>query len=138
MPAIGVKSALDTLALDPAGVLRPPATAARAGWYAKGTVPGQPGPAVIAGHVDSRSGPGVFFKLRLLKPGALVVVALDGGTSVRFRVTAVRTYPKDRFPTLEVYGPTPGPELRLITCGGDFDRRAASYLDNVVAFAVPA
>jgi hypothetical protein len=93
---------------------------------------------VIAGHVDSKTGPAVFFRLRQLKPGALVVVGLSGGGSVRFRVTTVRSYPKDKFPTNEVYGPTPAPELRLITCGGEYDRRAASYLDNVVAFAVPA
>jgi hypothetical protein len=138
VPSIGVASALDRLVREPSGVLQTPATPSRAGWFAGGAVPGEPGPAVIAGHVDSKTGPAVFFRLRLLRPGALVVVGLSGGGSVRFRVTAVRSYPKDRFPTTEVYGPTPAPELRLITCGGDYDRRAGSYLDNVVAFAVPA
>jgi sortase (surface protein transpeptidase) len=137
VPAIGVSSPLDRLTLERSGVLAVPRSAKRAGWFAQGSVPGAPGPAVIAGHVDSRSGPGVFSRLRQLRSGALVVVQLDTGARLRFRVTSVRRYAKDAFPTSEVYGPTPGPELRLITCGGEFDRRAAAYQDNVVAYAVP-
>jgi hypothetical protein len=137
VPSIGVSSPLDRLALEPSGVMQTPVSAARAGWFAGGPAPGEPGPAVIAGHVDSRSGPGVFFRLRLLRPGALIVVGMRGAAPMRFRVTAVRSYAKNAFPTGAVYGPTPGPELRLITCGGAFDRRASSYRDNVVAYAVP-
>ena len=108
---------------------------ARAGWYAAGVVPGDQGPAVIGGHVDSRSGPGVFFRLRTLRPGDLVDVTRSDGRTVRFSVIAVALYPKDRFPTEAVYGPTSGPELRLVTCGGTFDRSARSYDDNVVVDA---
>ena len=108
---------------------------ARAGWYAAGVVPGDQGPAVIGGHVDSRNGPGVFFRLRTLRPGDLVDVTRSDGRTVRFSVIAVALYPKDRFPTEAVYGPTSGPELRLVTCGGTFDRSARSYDDNVVVDA---
>ena len=114
----------------------PPADPARAGWYAAGVVPGDQGPAVIGGHVDSRSGPGVFFRLRTLRPGDLIDVTRSDGRTVRFPVIAVALYPKDRFPTEAVYGPTSGPELRLVTCGRAFDRSARSYDDNVVVDAV--
>jgi hypothetical protein len=77
----------------------------------------------------------VFFRLGAVQPGDTVRVARADGSVATFRVTRVASYPKDRFPTLEVYGNTPGPELRLITCGGDFDRTARSYLDNIVVYA---
>jgi sortase (surface protein transpeptidase) len=148
IPAIGVDTGLAPLHLDGAGRLPAPRSYDEAGWYAEGTVPGQPGPAVIAGHVDSVRGRAVFYQLRRLRPGDTVEVQLrcrgescpagQPQTWVAFRVTAVREYAKSDFPTAAVYGPTPDPQLRLITCGGEFDRTARSYLDNVVVSAVPA
>lgn len=136
IPALSVASPLEELVADPStGELAAPADPARAGWYAAGVVPGDQGPAVIGGHVDSRNGPGVFFRLRTLRPGDLVDVTRSDGRTVRFSVIAVALYPKVRFPTEAVYGPTSGPELRLVTCGGRFDRSARSYDDNVVVDA---
>ncbi|MFJ6196315.1 class F sortase [Micromonospora sp. NPDC092111] len=132
---IGVDSTLTTLGLDRAGALVPPAEFDRAGWYGGGPAPGDPGPAVIAGHLDSRRGPAVFARLGELRPGDRIEV-WRGDRPVSFRVTGALRTPKDAFPTATVYGPTPGPELRLITCGGDFDRRVGHYRDNVVVFAV--
>jgi hypothetical protein len=132
---IGVDSTLAVLGLDRAGALVPPADYGQAGWYGHGPAPGDPGPALIAGHVDSRNGPAVFVRLDELRPGDRVEVR-RGAVWVPFRVTgAVRT-PKAEFPTADVYGPTPGPELRLVTCGGDFDDRSGHYRDNIVVFAV--
>jgi sortase (surface protein transpeptidase) len=91
---------------------------------------------VIAGHIDSRVGPGVFFHLSQLRPGDHVYVRRADGSLAVFRVTAVQSYAKDRFPTLAVYGPTPDAELRLITCGGTFDPQLGSYLSNTVVYAV--
>lgn len=136
IPSIGVDTSLDRLGLDGAGALVPPADFARAGWFTGSPVPGDVGPAVIAGHVDSYEGPAVFFRLRELAAGDEVLVDLADGTTVRFTVTAAQTHPKDRFPTEDVYGPTQRVELRLITCGGDFDRERRSYDDNVVVSAV--
>ena len=99
-------------------------------------MPGDRGPAVVAGHVDSVAGPAVFYRLRELRPGDEVVVDLSDGRTVTFRVTGSLQVPKDAFPTEEVYGPTPDAELRLITCGGEFDRSVRSYEDNTVVFAV--
>ncbi|MCW2918870.1 MAG: peptidase sortase [Actinomycetia bacterium] len=135
IPSIGVRSRLDALAMDAQGVLSPPPEPARAGWFSGGVRPGDPGPAVIAGHVDSRTGSAVFTKLATLRPGAAVIVTDTTGRTVTFTVDLVRTYPKAGFPTSDVYGATPDAELRLITCGGDFDHSRGHYNDNVVAYA---
>ncbi|MDD7942881.1 sortase [Actinomycetospora lutea] len=108
-----------------------------AGWYRHSPTPGERGPAVLLGHVDSaHDGPAVFFNLGALRPGDTASVRRADGRDAVFRVTRVATVPKDRFPTDEVYGDTTGAELRLITCGGTFDRGAGSYTDNVVVDAV--
>lgn len=107
-----------------------------AGWYTGSPRPGAIGSSVIAGHVDSYLGPGVFFRLELLRPGALVYVRRADATIAEFRVSAVRLYRKDHFPTAAVYGPTPQAELRLVTCGGTFDHALGSYLGNVVVYAM--
>ena len=104
----------------------------RAGYFTGGPEPGQLGPAVIAGHVDSRSGPSVFFRLRELRTGDEVRVRRADGRTLRFTVEQSRRYPKAQLPTDDVFGPVPWPALRLITCGGSFDRRARSYHDNIV------
>ena len=137
IPRIAIRSTLVGLDLDSAGELEAPADYAKAGWYEQGTLPGEPGPAVIAGHVDSHKGPAVFYRLRELRPGDTVEVR-RGDEWLPFRVVATGHYPKNKFPTATVYGATPGPELRLITCGGDFDRSKRSYRDNVVVYAVDA
>jgi hypothetical protein len=136
IPAIGVDSPLGRLGVDAAGALVPPTDFARAGWFAAGPVPGDIGPAVIAGHVDSRDGPAVFFRLADLAAGDEILVERADGTTARFTVSRTARYPKDGFPTEEVYGPTPRAELRLITCGGEFDADRRSYRDNIVVTAV--
>ncbi|HWN33168.1 MAG TPA: class F sortase [Pseudonocardia sp.] len=136
IPAIGVDArGLVPLGRNRDGSLEVPANYAMAGWFTGGSVPGTLGPAVIVGHVDSLAGPAVFYRLAQLRPGDEVVVRLSDGDRVRFRVDGVRHYPKLGFPTEAVYGPVPGSALRLITCGGSFDRAARSYLDNVVVYA---
>ena len=135
IPAIGVATRLVRLGLDPDGAMEVPEDFASAGWFAGGSVPGQVGPAVIAGHVDSRTGPAVFYRLRELRPGQAVLVELADGTRLRFVVEQARSYPKASFPTADVFGPVPSAGLRLITCGGDFDRARGSYRDNLVVFA---
>jgi hypothetical protein len=135
IPAIGVSTRLVHLGVNADGTLQVPSSFAVAGWYTGSPRPGGPGGAVIAGHVDSLQGPGVFFPLRLLKPGAKVYVRRADATLAVFSVTAVRSYPKSGFPTSAVYGPTPDAELRLITCGGTFDPATGHYLSNTIAYA---
>src|SRR5206468_11505451 len=105
--------------------------------YAEGPRPGEPGPAVVLGHVDSASGPAVFYHLAELRPGAVIYVDRADGSAVSFRVTELSMVPKTSFPTQLVYSPTLQPSLQLVTCGGSFDRRARRYRDNVIVFAVP-
>lgn len=138
IPSIGVNSTLEKLGLLPDGALAPPSQWQVAGWYADGVRPGDVGPAVIAGHVDSVSGPAVFYKLVKLKPGSAVFVTRADGSVLRFIVARSDEYPKNRFPTEAVYGPTPVPTLRLVTCTGDFDQQAHSYVDNFVVTAYVA
>lgn len=138
LPTLGVDSTLVDLDVGADGVLIPPADPDLAGWYRRGAVPGEQGPTVIAGHVDSRTGPAVFFRLGELGPGDPVEVARSDGRSYGYRVVSVEHHPKDAFPTALVYGPAPGSVLRLVTCGGEFDARRRHYRDNVVVTAVPA
>jgi hypothetical protein len=134
IPAIGVSSPLVRLGLEADGSMQVPKgdDYDRPGWFTEGPEPGQLGPAVIAGHVDSRTGPSIFYRLRDLKPGAKVLVHRDDGRTLRFEVESSKEYPKAGLPTEDVFGPVPWPALRLITCGGAFDRRARSYTDNIV------
>jgi hypothetical protein len=138
IPRIGVASSLDRLGRAPDGTVEEPARWAVAGWYAPGTRPGDPGSAVILGHVDSKGGPAVFFRLRELRRGDAVTIRRADGSSVRFVVQRTEQYPKDRFPTDEVYYPTLTPALRLVPCGGEFDVTAGRYRSNLIVFATLA
>jgi hypothetical protein len=135
--ALGVDSAVEPLGLRADGTVAVPEDTDVAGWYERGPRPGQPGPAVILGHVDSRTGPGVFVKLSTVRRGTLVRVDRADGSTVLFRVRAVSQVAKTSFPTDLVYAPTLEPTLRLVTCGGRFDHTRGSYRDNVIVFADP-
>ncbi|MDD7930960.1 class F sortase [Actinomycetospora straminea] len=140
IPAIGVDSPVDQVGLNPDRTMEVPAEGSpgydHAAWFRYSVTPGRQGPSVLIGHVDSAaSGPSVFYELGRLRPGDRADVVRADGVTVTFEVTEVVVVPKDAFPTDRVYGPTRGPELRLITCGGSFDRGAGSYRDNTVVFA---
>jgi len=135
IPSLGIRTKLIHLGVNSDGTLQVPARTTVAGWYTGSPRPGTVGSAVIAGHVDSRTGPGIFFWLRTLHRGDRIYVGRADGTMAVFTVTKVRKFAKDGFPTAAVYGPVPDAELRLITCGGVFDRSLGSYLSNVVVFA---
>jgi hypothetical protein len=134
LPAIGVASELEELGLTDTGALEVPEDPHLAGWWTGGAGPGERGPAVIVGHVDSHEGPGIFADLGDLGPGDRVVVVREDGTAVHFDVDRIESHPKADFPTEAVYGATDAPELRIITCSGEFDRSARSYEDNLVVF----
>jgi sortase (surface protein transpeptidase) len=135
IPSIGVRTALIRLGLTPSGAMQVPAIASVAGWFAGSPRPGGIGSSVIVGHIDSASGPAVFYRLRLLHPGKRVYVRQATGRLAVFQVTSVHMYLKSRFPTGLVFGPTPDAQLRLITCGGTFDPATGHYLSNVVVYA---
>ncbi|RMI06660.1 class F sortase [Cellulomonas triticagri] len=135
IPRLGVDSTLEDLAVGADGRITPPVDWQRAGWYSGGVVPGEVGPAVLAGHVDSPDGPAVFWDLADLAAGDEVVVTLSDGTDRTFTVDRALHAAKAEFPTSDVYRPTPTPQLRLITCSGDWDPATGHYEDNLVVFA---
>ncbi|MEU7020903.1 class F sortase [Streptomyces sp. NPDC046203] len=136
VPAITIQAPVVGLDLDASGQLAvPPVDNPRVvGWYAKGVTPGERGTAVMVGHRDTRTGPAIFLNLNVLNPGNTVRIARDDGRVAVFTVDKVRTYDKATFPDSEVYGPADRAELRLLTCGGPFDRKHG-YASNIVVFA---
>jgi LPXTG-site transpeptidase (sortase) family protein len=137
IPLIGVQTNLMTLGLASDGQMQVPALsmASVAGWYTGSPRPGAIGSAIIVGHIDTTNGPAVFFRLHELTAGDKIYVKRADGTLAEFRVTSVQTYLKDHFPTEDVYGPVPDPELRLITCDGTFDSATRHALSNIVVYA---
>jgi sortase (surface protein transpeptidase) len=138
IPSIGVHSELQSLGLTDDGALEVPAGALydQAAWYRHSPTPGSLGPAIVLGHVDSAAnGPSVFFRLGELRPGDLVIVDREDGSTATFAVDEVHSYAKDDFPTKVVYGDIDHAGLRILTCGGAFDDSTGHYLDNVVVFA---
>ena len=136
IPALAVDSPLERLGRSRGGSVEVPAHWGRAGWYRNGPRPGEHGAAVILGHVDSPTGPAVFAGLAGLRHGARVLVTRADGSSVAFRVTRIEQRRRSSFPVQDVYWPTLRPELRLVTCGGRYDRDRGGYQSNVIVFAV--
>ena len=132
---VGMQSPLVQVGLNPDGTIEAPVAYDAAAWYRLGPIPGALGPAVIVGHVDSYKGPGVFFTLGAMRPGATIDVTRADATVAHFRVDAVNSYAKNQFPTAAVYGPIDYAGLRVITCGGVFDQTTRSYDSNTVVFA---
>jgi hypothetical protein len=137
IPAIGVRAPVIKLGLNRDGSLEVPRRWGDTGWWSGGARAGEPGPAVIAGHVDSKSGPAIFYRLGQLRRGDRIRVLRRDGTAATFAVQRLERHPKNDFPTAEVYGPTHGPALRLITCGGAFNGSSGHYIDNTIVFADP-
>jgi sortase (surface protein transpeptidase) len=135
IPAIGVHTRLIRLGITAKGTLQVPTVTSVAGWYTGSPRPGEVGSSVIAGHIDSYLGPGIFYRLSDMRRGQRIYVRRANGSLAVFSVTAVQQYPKDRFPTGQVYGPAPDAELNLITCGGTFDYATRSYLSNTVVYS---
>ena len=138
IPAIGVSAQVIPLGENPDGTVAVPLLTQPqlTSWFDEGPAPGQRGPAALFGHVNTAyTGPAVFYELGDLRPGETVSVTRADGWTAVFRIDRIAMFAKAAFPTARVYGPTPDPELRLITCGGAFDLLSRTYLDNIVAFA---
>jgi len=134
IPRIGVDSEIVDLALNRDRTLQVPDFGS-AGWYVHAPTPGEVGPAIVAAHVSSRRGPDVFARLAELVPGDEVRVRRQDGTTAVFRVDGIERVPKDAFPTDRVYGDIGHAGLRLITCGGGFNRSTGHFRDNVIVYA---
>lgn len=135
VPAAGIDTKMITVGRNSDNTMEVPSRADVAGWYRFGPTPGELGPSIIVGHVDSPQGPGVFWRLRELKPGDLIEVSRKDGTIAKFKVDTVKEFSQDNFPTQEVYGNISHAGLRLITCSGSFNRITRSYTHNTVVYA---
>jgi len=136
IPRLDVEAPIIPLGLQEDGSIEVPEDPDQAGWWLGGPEPGEPGPAVILGHVDSQEeGPAVFFYLQYLETGDEIHIDRVDGSTITYVVESTERHHKDVFPTDAVYGPTEQPTLRLVTCGGDFDFDVRTYEDNVIVFA---
>lgn len=134
---IAVNAPFMGLSLEASGQLEaPPANDSNlVGWFQEGVTPGERGTAIVAGHVDTKTGPAVFMQLSELKKGSKVDISRADGSVATFVVDSVETYEKSNFPSKRVYSDTPDPQLRLITCAGEYDKKAQDYTENLVVFA---
>jgi hypothetical protein len=136
IPKIGVEATVVEVGLQADGAMQVP-DPDQVGWYKLGPRPGAPGPAVLVGHLDSRTGPAVFYRLRQLRPGDEILVGQRDGTSSRFVVGRLEQLPKTALPTKRIWTTTSRPLLRLVSCGGRFNRATGHYRDNVIVYASP-
>jgi sortase (surface protein transpeptidase) len=135
VPAIRMNARIIPLGLNRDRTVQVPRSFGQAGWFKPGPEPGERGAAVILGHVDSKRGPGVFYRLRALRRGDVITIIVRTGSKIRFVVTGTKAVPKHRFPTKLIYRHKGGPGIRLITCDGRFDSSTGHYVDNYVVFA---
>ena len=135
IPALKLTSSMERLTLEPDKNLSVPRDPDKTGWYVGGPAPGVLGPAVLAGHVTWDGGPAVFFRVGSMKPGQKIEIERRDGSTAVFEVEKVTQVAKNKFPTEAVYGSVDHAALRLITCGGTYDKKNQRYLDNVVVFA---
>jgi sortase (surface protein transpeptidase) len=137
IPKIGAESTLVAVGLDKAKAIEVPSVdqPMQAAWYKHSQVPGDPGPSILLGHVDGKQKPGIFYKLNDLKVGDEIFVKRADGQELRFVATRTQQVPKEQLPEEAIFGTTTESELRLITCGGAFDKAAHSYKDNIIVYA---
>jgi sortase (surface protein transpeptidase) len=138
IPKIHVRAEIESVGTDSQGRMDVPSVPEHVAWYNKGVLPGEAGNAVIDGHVDSYTGPAVFFELRKLSAGDDITVSYGDGREQHFTVTRVASYPYNNFPLQEVFGPSDKKQLNLITCSGTFDRAAKNYSNRLVVYATQA
>jgi Sortase domain len=136
IPAIGVHAPIVPVGLQADGAMQVP-DPGQVGWYRLGPRPGAPGPAVLIGHVDNHTGPDVFYRLRQLRPGDEILIGQRDGTTTRFLVGRLEQHPKTALPTSRIWTPATGRRLRVVTCGGPFNRATGHYRDNVIVYASP-
>ncbi|MEU1386495.1 MULTISPECIES: class F sortase [unclassified Nonomuraea] len=134
IPSLDLEAPLMKLGLSKDGEVElPPYEKPKmAGWYSGSAVPGEKGASVIIGHVDTKTAPAVFYKLRQLRKGETVKVERSDGKVVSFRVDAIEQVSKDHFPARRVYVDD---GLKLVTCGGKFDSAKGEYVDNIIVYA---
>jgi sortase (surface protein transpeptidase) len=136
IPRIGVRAPIVGVGRKASGAMQTP-DPDQVGWYRFGPRPGEPGPAVLVGHVDTKTAPAVFHRLRQLRPGDEILVGQPDGTTTRFLVGRLEQHPKTALPTNRIWTKANRPLLRLITCAGSYDHATRHYRDNLIVYASP-
>ena len=136
IPRIGARAAIVGIGRKANGAMETP-DPGQVGWYRHGPRPGEPGPAVLVGHVDTKTAPDVFHRLRQLRPGDEILVGQADGTTSRFLVGRLEQHAKTALPTNRIWTKANRPLLRLITCAGSFDNATGHYRDNLIVYASP-
>ena len=136
IPRIGVRATIVAVGRKADGAMQVP-DPGQVGWYRLGPRPGDPGPAVLVGHVDNHTSPDVFYRLGQLRPGDEILVGQPDGTTTRFLAGRLERHPKTALPTTRIWPKTTRPLLRLITCAGSFDHATGHYRDNLILYASP-
>jgi sortase (surface protein transpeptidase) len=136
IPSIGVRAPIVAVGRKANGAMQTP-DPGKVGWYKPGPKPGDPGPAVLIGHVDTHTAPDVFYRLRDLRPGDEILIGRPDGTTTRFLVGRLERHPKNALPASRIWTKANRPLLRLITCTGSFDRAIGHYRDNLIVYASP-
>lgn len=132
IPKINVDTAIEQVGLLENGQMGVPADEDQVGWFEPGVKPGSKGNAVIAGHVDSKTGPAVFYELDQLVAGDEIVIVDEAGNTLRFEVTKTERYETANAPIKEIFGATDKRNLNLITCSGTFG--SAGYDERFVVY----
>lgn len=135
IPTIGVDTTFEALGLEANQEIEVPESFETVGWYVHGPTPGELGPAVVLGHVDSKEGPAVFYSLGQLELGDTVEITREDGSIAIFEITGSERHRQDSFPTSLVYGDIDHAGLRLITCSGTYLRDQRRYDHNLIVFA---
>ncbi len=135
IPKLKIEADIEAVTVDKEGNMDVPKQPNDAAWYSAGYVPGQPGNAVIAGHLDWYTGPAIFYDLASLRTGDEIIVENKNGKIMHFKVTAVETYPYDDFPLIKVFGSSSAKNLNLVTCAGKYDKKSKIYSKRVVVYS---
>jgi len=134
IPSLGIDADIIQVGILEDGAMEVPENVDEVGWFEPGVKPGQVGNSVLAGHVDSHEGPAIFFELRNIQVGDEIIVSGSDGEPLTFAVTSMETYPTDGAPISEIFGPSNGRNLNLITCTGPFNRETGQYPDRLVVY----
>lgn len=135
IPDVAIRTSLLSVGRNADNTIEVPASYETAGWYRYSPTPGEIGPTIIVGHVDSYRGPAVFWRLSQLRPAQLIDVKRADGKTITYQITQIKQFDQNNFPTNEVYGNISHAGLRLITCGGVYNRATNGYSHNTVVYA---
>ncbi len=135
IPAIKVNAPIQNVDIDKYGNMGVPDDPKAVGWYQRGPRPGETGNAVLAGHLDTVETTAVFWNLRKLKVGDYIYTTDTNNKTISFKVVRMQAYFLNKAPMEEIFGPSNGAHLNLITCNGAWDSINHTYNQRLVVYS---